>query len=55
MSTFDKGKQWKAALALLQAMENAQDKIDSSDRTSEWVLTAPKVYTYASVIPLLVF
>jgi pentatricopeptide repeat protein len=50
MSTFDKGKQWKAALALLQAMENAQDKIDSSDRTSEWALPAPNVYTYASVI-----
>lgn len=50
MSTFDKSKQWKAALALLRAMEKAQSGSDSDDGVSEWMLPSPNAYTYASVI-----
>jgi pentatricopeptide repeat protein len=50
MSTFDKGKQWKAVLALLRAMEKAQCDVNSKDFVTEWTLPSPNVYTYASVI-----
>lgn len=49
MSAFDKGKQWRAAKALLFAMEKTllnNTEIDDS----EWTLPAPNVFTYASAI-----
>eukprot|EP00557_Chaetoceros_sp_GSL56_P013304 CAMPEP_0176477508 /NCGR_PEP_ID=MMETSP0200_2-20121128/661_1 /TAXON_ID=947934 /ORGANISM="Chaetoceros sp., Strain GSL56" /LENGTH=1340 /DNA_ID=CAMNT_0017873325 /DNA_START=343 /DNA_END=4365 /DNA_ORIENTATION=+ len=51
LSTFDKGKQWKASLALLQAMEKLEQENESSGaQKMEWMLPAPNVYSYASVI-----
>lgn len=50
LSTFDKGKQWKAALALLRAMEKPENENISSVHEIQWKLPAPNVYTYASVI-----
>ena len=52
MSAFNKGKQWKAALALIQAMENSNgDHIRHMESgSSDWILPKPNVYTYASAI-----
>ena len=52
MSAFDKGKQWKAALALLKAMESADTELDGQIKTDslEWLLPKPNVYTYTSAI-----
>ena len=49
MSAFDKGKQWRAAKALLATMEKSHMNTTQVD-DSEWVLPAPNVFTYASAI-----
>jgi pentatricopeptide repeat protein len=49
MSAFDKGKQWKAAKALLIAMEKSFLNSTKVDDT-EWVLPSPNEFTYASAI-----
>lgn len=48
MSAFDKGRQWKAAKALLAAMEKPLN--NARLEQSEWVLPKPNVYTYTSAI-----
>ena len=47
MSTFDKGRQWKAAITLLNAME-ASSSVNESDK--ELSLPLPNTYTYSLVI-----
>ncbi len=52
MSAFDKGKQWKAALALLDSMETSDGNHGSQMQTDSnvWKLPKPNVYTYSSAI-----
>ncbi len=51
MSAFDKSKQWKAALALLKAMEDGKKSTKEIEpAASDWALPSPNVYTYASAI-----
>jgi len=51
MSVFDKSKQWRAALALLRAMEKDTDSEDEVNFSNDiWELPSPNEYTYASVI-----
>jgi len=47
MTTFDKGRHWKAAVTLLNAME-ASSKAD--DRDTTWSLPLPNTFTYALAI-----
>jgi hypothetical protein len=47
MTTFDKGRHWKAAVTLLNAME-ASSKDD--DRDKKWSLPLPNTFTYALAI-----
>ena len=47
MSTFDKGRHWKAAVSLLDAMHEASSR---SDLTNKWSLPPPNVFTYALAI-----
>ena len=52
MSAFDKGKQWKACIALLNAMESAQDNktAKNTNYDQNWVLPLPNEYTYSAAI-----
>lgn len=52
MSAFHKGKQWKAALALLRAMEKSEpeDDVPTPQDGPGWLLPKPNVYIYTSVI-----
>eukprot|EP00984_Skeletonema_dohrnii_P012466 scaffold5060_cov123-Skeletonema_dohrnii-CCMP3373.AAC.4 len=47
MTTFDKGRNWKAAVTLLNAME-ASSKADETDK--KWSLPLPNTFTYALAI-----
>jgi len=47
MTAFDKGRHWKAAVTLLNAME-ASSKDD--DRDKKWSLPLPNTFTYALAI-----
>lgn len=47
MTTFDKGRHWKAAVTLLNAME-ASSKAE--DRDTTWSLPLPNTFTYALAI-----
>ena len=49
LSTFNKGKQWKAAIAFLRAMERSQTEI-KGDSGKDWNLPCPNIYIYSSVI-----
>ena len=52
MSAFDKGKQWKACIALLNAMESAQENKPTKNKNYDknWVLPLPNEYTYSAAI-----
>lgn len=47
MTTFDKGRHWKAAVTLLNAMEASSKK---DDQETKWSLPLPNTYTYALAI-----
>ena len=48
MTTFDKGRQWKAAVTLLNAMEASSNDVNNSD--SKLSLPLPNTFTYSLVI-----
>lgn len=47
MSTFDKGRHWKAAVSFLDAMQESSSR---SDITNKWALPPPNIVTYALAI-----
>ena len=48
MSTFDKGRNWNAAVTLLNVMRAASSQ--SADTNKKWSLPSPNTYTYSLVI-----
>ncbi|KAL3809628.1 hypothetical protein ACHAXA_010603 [Cyclostephanos tholiformis] len=57
MNTFEKGRNWKAAVALLGAMQQSQHAYrdvaaTDNDRIKKWSLPYPNTYTYSKVISI---
>lgn len=54
MTTFDKGRNWKAAVTLLNAMQQSSSTSATAasidNKTRGWSLPPPNIYTYSSVI-----
>ena len=51
MTTFDKGRHWKAAISLLNAMQASSQSNNSTDINQErWSFPSPNTYTYSLAI-----